>query len=431
MPRGVYQNHEYFSNPHIDKPLEAIYQDLDLWTWEIFPESASSWPYIEWYEVLPPTWYEGAFVKGICFTNGADTLRQECPHLFDFFNVLAYSGWSAFPWSETADGYLMVYENPEREAWLRKRYPYTENKPILPYEGPCEFIHEYLFPSPMPQERDIDVLCVSRFQDLKNIPMLAKGLKVYRQKYPQQPIRMTLVVGNQYEVNLDDFRGKHSIIAYQEMEEILVNPQDYIDFVPSLKWYQEIYAYYHRAKVCVLGSLFEGRNRSIHEAMMCNTPVVCFQAFNQYARGKTPILPEGGGTYAQFNPESLADTLYETLHTDKHFTPRKAFLKQYGRMNFLNHLLEDLPYYHETLPGFISKNKGEDVSSVPPHSDNIWLQLAVHDNHQMSLSQHLYRETLYPPSMIGLQGIQDICARYHQQYRKVLGLKTFVVNIPS
>ena len=66
----------------------------------------------------------------------------------------------------------------------------------------ADYTHDYAI-APVPfVKRDIDVLCVSRLQDLKNIPIIAAALKIYRQKY--SPIRMTLILGKELGLNLQE-----------------------------------------------------------------------------------------------------------------------------------------------------------------------------------------------------------------------------------
>jgi hypothetical protein len=56
-----------------------------------------------------------------------------------------------------------------------------------------------MYPTPVPfVPKEYDVICVSRMHDLKNLPMIAAALKVYRQKY--RPIRMVLIVGKAFDV---------------------------------------------------------------------------------------------------------------------------------------------------------------------------------------------------------------------------------------
>ncbi|MCG5060862.1 MAG: glycosyltransferase [Limnoraphis sp. WC205] len=378
MGQGNYERlRQYFHNPNVNKPLEEIYADLDAYSYEIFENQPERFNTISFFVVLPPVRYEGRLIKGFYLSESVDLLNKVLPQLSEYFFAHAYSMYAAFPWSNTADSYSSLYDNPHRNAWFCKTYPERAKKILIScYDS--DFINEYVIaPKPVVQ-KDIDLLCVSRLSAEKNIPMIAKALKIYHQKYGKK-IKMTLIPGFQNFQGIDKL-DSHARHEWQQIEAILGDPFEYIDLVPRAEYYKEMPVYYSRSKVCVLGSLLEGKNRFLSEAMSCNVPVICFQEFNQYVRGQDGAFPEGAGLYAKFEPESLADTIHTVLEHPTAFKPRLAYLKHRGRKNFMNTCLDSYSYYQENVPDYLSEQA----------FNNLWLDLAVQQNYQMSLSDFLY-----------------------------------------
>ncbi len=397
---------EYFHNPSVNKPLAEIYADLDSYSYEFFGDDPTRLQAIDFIQVLPPLFYEGKLLKGVFFSQAVDWLIERFPQLPQFFHSLAYSMGCSYPWSELADGYLVLYDNPEREAWFRANNPQKAEKILLPLEEP-DFTNEYAI-APVPNlAKDIDILAVSRFLDQKNLPFIAKSLRIYRQKYDHAPIRLTLIPGRNFDVNfhgLDDYE----LAQLAQMEDILGCLRDYIHLVPRVvHHYQELPSFYSRARGYVLGSLIEGKNRSLSEALSCNLPVLTCSEFNQYARGADGAFPKGAGLYANFEPESFADGIYSLLQNPDQFSARKEFLGQSGRRNFLNTCLDYLPYYAQNLPEFQPGH----------HWQNLWLDLAMQQNYQLSLIQFLDGGNhLAAPRVQGIEQIEQTIAAYLRKF---------------
>jgi glycosyltransferase involved in cell wall biosynthesis len=375
---------EYFHNPGVNKPIEEIYADLDGYSYEFFGEDSNRLSAIDFIQVLPPLFYEGKFIKGVFFSQAVDWLIERLPQLPQLFHSLAYSMGCSYPWSEQADGYLVLYDNPQREAWFRKHNPAKAHKILIPLEEP-DFTNEYAI-APMPHlPKDIDLLAVSRFLDQKNLPFIAKSLRIYRQKYAHAPIKLTLIPGRNFDVNFQGLED-YELTELRKMEEILGCS---------------------RARGYVLGSLIEGKNRSLSEAMSCNLPLLTCSEFNQYARGEAGAFPKGAGLYANFEPESFADRIYTLLQNPDQFAPRKEFLRTSGRRNFLNTCLDYLPYYAQNLPEFKSGN----------HWQNLWLDLGIQHNYQLSLIQFLDGGNhLAAPRVQGINDIEKTIAGYLRKF---------------
>ncbi|NQE33506.1 glycosyltransferase [Microcoleus asticus] len=380
MVRGNYDRQKpYLRNPHINKPIAEIYADLDAFTWEIFEDQPHRFDTVSFYVLLPPLFYEGRFIKGIYFSEAVELINKLFPQLSSVFLSFAYSPGISYSWAPIADAYSSLYKNPQRDKWFRETYVDRAHKPIIPLQD-TDFINEYLISPRNVPAKDIDLLAVARISEEKNLPIIAKALKVYRQKYPQKPIKLTVVSGHEFDASNLKTLDEYALKEWRQVEEILTNPSDYINLVPRVDYYSEIPTYYSRSQAFVLGSLLEGKNRGITEAMSCNVPVICFEEFNQYARGNSPVFPEGAGLYAKFDPESLADTIYTVLEHQTEFKPRYQYLKHCGRKNFFNTCIDSFPYYQHNIPDY---KPGDAIN-------NLWLDLAVQQNYQVSLNSFLY-----------------------------------------
>lgn len=400
MGQGDYSRQQpYFNHPHIHKPMEEIYADLDSWTYEIYPNEPHRFNSVSFYVILPPLFYQGRFVKGFYYSESVDLLHQVLPQLSRSFFSLAYSMWCAYPWSKTADAYSCLYNNQSRANWFQKKSGDRADKVLMTCYN-SDFINEYIMaPQPL-EKKDIDLLCVSRLSPEKNLPMIAKGLKVYRKKY-QKNIKLSLIIGDG-NIDIRNIDNNYPIYRniLRELTSILGNPFDYIDFINYAEHYREMPKYYSRSKAYILGSLLEGKNRSLSEAMSCNVPVICFQEFNQYARGSDRIFPEGAGLCAKFDPESLADTIHQVLDNPTLFKPRLNYIKYRGRKNFFNTCMTAFPYYQESIP---------DYNKLAPFN-SLWLDLALQDNYQMSLYDFLYGRSRYSH----LRGLVNIYQNLNQ-----------------
>lgn len=403
---------EYYHNPNVNKPMDEIFADLNCYTNEVmnYDENYSA---LTFFVLLPPLFYKGKFLKGLSFVQGVDLVQERYPRIKDVMFSMAFSMSCSYPWSECADAYFASYKNEAREEWFRRTYPNKANKLLLPTED-GEYINEYLMaPTEVNINKDIDVLCVARLIDLKNMPLIAEALKIYREKYPEKKIKMTAILGKEFGMNHAELDADE-LAEMRKIESILVHPTDYIEFVPKAN-YLSIANYYSRAKVTILGTLLEGKNRALFEAMSCDSPVICFKDFNKYQRAGEPAFPAGGGLEVpEFSAESMADTIHEVLQNQDKFTPRKSYLETYGRKNFFNRCIDAFPYYKENLPGYQEGN----------HINNLWLELAIQENYQIGLTDFIYDKN---SSLSWAQDIEDTvnCIKFYvsrYDYFKEIGV---------
>lgn len=399
MGIGNYQRQNpYFNIDQIYKPLEEIYADLDSWTNEIFEQESERFENVKFSVILPPLMYEAKFIKGLYFSESVDLLNKVLPQLSDTFFSIADSLWCSYPWSNTADAYFTLYDNPDRETWFRKTYPQRGNKILIPASH-SDFIHEYLI-APQPfTVKDIDVLCVSQLSPINNLPIIAEALKIYAQKY-NKLLKTILIIDDNVDLKSIHELSSEFQLEWEKITNILVNPFDYIQMISQVDYYQQRPLYYSRSKICIMGSILEGKNSSLTEAMSCNTPVICFQQFNQYARGQDKIFPPGSGLLSEFDPESLADTLHTALDNLTTFKPRLNYLKYQGRKHFFNICLDYFFDYYSRIPDY---KQGQAYH-------NLWLDLAIQNNYQISLHDFLYGRS--PRSQI--QGLVNIYKTINQ-----------------
>lgn len=414
MPSGAFPTrffHQPVEEKLTDKVSEKIYEELQGYSAEFFDGEPGTEEQINLSVVMPPVRHQGRFVKGILWSRGMDYLIEKFPRIPQLFNTLADSHWCSYPWSTRADGYLTGYANPQREKWFKKKFKKLADKALIPLSGWADYMHEYeVAPVPLEdrsEDRDIDLLCVSRLVSYKNLGLIAEALKIYREKYPEPEIRMTWVVGKDFDYTLTALTPEE-MAEFKKVEEILIHSSDYINIVPRAKDTRELSQYYSRAKAVVLGSLLEGKSRCLQEAISCNTPVIYFSDYNSVLRGDTPALPEGTGVHAPFGAEPLADAIHTVLNNRVAYKPRQRLLETGGRKAFLNQCVDHLHYYESNLPEFVPGR----------HFQNMWLDLAVFDNYHVSLRDFLYDARSHLSKAQGLHNVQQILNPYFQQFPK-------------
>ncbi len=394
MPIG-YRATEYFSTPNVDKPIEQIWADQNNFSEESLSFKdlkKNNFVPLDLFMPLPPLYTDGKFVRGIIFSQCIDVFTEKLPGLKKYFHLCAYSMSSSYPKAETADAYFSCYNNPRRDQWFRQTFPDKASKILIPLED-SDFHNEFRV-APVQVNKDIDALVVARLDSVKNNVLVAKALKIYREKY-EENIYLTHIVGNTgIDADLNGF-SELELIELGKIKEVLIHPKEYIKLIPHVG-YGDIADYYSRAKVLILASLLEGKNRSRIEAMSCNTPVICFEEFNQYIRGDDPAFPEGAGVYCDFDPESLADAIYYVIHNQDKFSPRYSYLKSGGgRIGFFNKIIDAIPYYKDNLPDYETGN----------HFNNVWIGVALQRVYGGNLHDFLYKGGAW------CQGWDEITAR--------------------
>ena len=372
MPKGKYPV-EYFLNPNINKPIEKIYADIDAYSGEFF-EDEEYRKSTDFIVILPPLIYEGKFTKGLFMSQGVDYLYKISPNISKLFISMAYTMWSSYPWSQYADVYLTCYKNVHREEWYMKEHPEKRNKILIPLQD-ADFTNENYFGPVFNTPRDIDILYVSRIAEVKNIPVLIEALKIYQEKYGKK-LNATMLLGYS-----GDNASETARKIFNDIEKRFGDINNYVTLINKVE-YKDMRKYYSRAKFTVLTSLIEGKNRTLQESMSCNTPVIVFKDHNKWARGGHPLFYENSGLEVPvFSAESLADTFYDGLtNYEGRFFPRRNYLKNNGRMNFINKCIDSIPYFRENLPEYRAGRI----------QDNLWVNLAMQDNYQQSFYDFLY-----------------------------------------
>ncbi len=361
-------------NSHPNHSLDEIYPMLDQFSWE---EEACSFTII-----LPPLCFEGQFVKGLALVSGISKLSLSINEIQKHFVLLYNSLWSSYPRNSKADGLLTCYLNPLRESWFKQQFPHRQHQLLLPYQD-ADWTNEKRFYPIKQTTKDIDVLCVSRFLECKNLPIIGQSLHIYHKKYKKK-LKFYIPLGDVSPLSTQ------SLAVFKEFQKTLGKRFDDYVFISKKRYYHHSMPnLYRRSKLYLLGSLLEGKNRALHEAMCCDVPVVTFKAFNQFARGHTDVFPHGAGSYAEsFDAQCLADALHNTLSNLTAFSPRNNYLSGFsGRFNTFSQLLAKIPYYNHHLPNLDPKNI----------MDNHWLNQAIQHCYQTSLTDFiLERKTKIP-----------------------------------
>lgn len=399
------------NNPRLDRPIGDIYKMLDARTDEVQPgEDHMHWR-VTLFVMFPPTYLRGKFIKGFCFTDAPDLLLEKYPELEKLFFIGGYSMWSSYAWSRHAHAIFSLYPNNDRDAWWRKTHPDRKHQTLIPVLDSDWANELYMFPRH--NNKDIDVLCVSRLDTIKNVPIVARAIKTYRDKYGVK-LNVVWVTGTEFDINLKGLQPWEREV-YRQVEDAVGHVADYFTIVPRVPSH-EMPAMYSRARCYLLGSLYEGKNRGIEEAAFCDVPVACFADYNYYARNGTPLFPQGvGATAAQFTPESLADTVHRVLSTQADFRPRQNALKMFGRKRMFNRCIDAFPYFREAIPDYVSGEMHE----------NAWLDLALISNYQIGLFDFMYGRNGQLAHQMGMEHVTKQIEGYIAKF------KPWLSQIPS
>ena len=407
--KGIWPE-QYMHNPDMNKPIEQIWDDIDGYSFEELYEQENKWGSLSFLVPFPPMNYKGKFVKGICFSQATRLLMERYPDMKKLFHVCANSMFASIPWSHNADMFFTCYKNEAREKYYKNKYPETKNIPFLPLQD-ADFLNEYTIAPVENKEKTIDVICVSTAFPVKNLPVIAKALKIYEEKYGRI-LKVVYAIGNNAAKKLDDGTLDYSgVIEYakgplREVDEILGDTKKYIDFIPYIKYY-DLPKYYTAAKCGVLGSLIEGKNRFLSECRSCDCPVIVFKDFNKYTRGDYPVFFGNSGEYVpEFSSESLADTIHKVISHPENYEARKNYLKYNGRTNFVNIMVDSLPYYRENIP---------DYEPGKIH-ENLWVDLACYDNYQVGFRDFLYGKKIPLSHVVGIEDIKKLLSAYYTKF---------------
>ena len=410
--KGAYPR-PYFQNPYMDRerPIEEIWDDIDAYTGEYFEDEPDYHSKIDFVIPLPPLRYKGKETKGIFFSQGMDYLLKLYPDLQKIFFACAYTMWSNYSWCDKADCYLTCYENKLREDYYKKKYPNKKDIIFIPLQD-ADFRNEYNMAPAINTKKAIDVLVVSTPLRVKNLPMIAKALKVYEEIYGYR-LKTTIALGDRNFVKNEDGSIDYSKVTnkdrravIEEINSILDGKMcEYINFEPYIE--KDLPKVYTSARCTVLASLIEGKNRCIFESLSANTPVVVFRDHNKWARGNHPVFFGNSGEYAlEFTPESLAEAIHKVITNPHKYEPRKNYLLHSGRKNFINICTDYIPYYRENIPDYVSGR----------FHDNLWVDLACQHNYEISYYDFLYGRKVNIQHVRGLEDIDKLVKFYYARF---------------
>ena len=401
---------EYFHNPNSDKPIEQIWDDIDGYTFESQFEQEDRIEKIDFVIPFIPLNYKGKVVKGCFYSQAVDIIIEKFPRLKEIFFPIANSMFSSYPQSEYADAYFTCYKNEARERHYKEKYPDKKDIVMLPLQD-ADFLNEYKMAPAFNVFKTFDIFCVSTAYPVKNMPMIARAIKKYEEKYGVV-LKVKYAIGNRDLIVNEDKTIDVSKLRFDAQEqlkqvmEILGDYTKYIEFFSFID-YKDLPKYYTGAKCSVLASLLEGKNRFISEAMACNTPVIVFKDFNKYSRGDYPIFFENSGEYVpEYTPESLADTIHKVINNQKNYEPRKNYLIYSGRKNFVNTIIDAIPYYAQNIPNY---EKGRIV-------DNVWVDLAMQYNYQLSTYDFIYCRNAAIQHVRGMKAIESLVKFFYSRF---------------
>jgi glycosyltransferase involved in cell wall biosynthesis len=390
----------YMQTTNVDRHITDIWRDFDQFACDIDVQDTDSYGNAFVQVVLPPLFHDGKFIKGLLITQAADLLAHRYPFIRRLFHVAATSMVCGMPTAKHADALLMPYENPAREAWYRSEYPERASMKLIGGVYDSDFFNEHHY-TPTNTEKDIDVLCIGRLDVVKNLGMFGRGMAAFAAQNPQRNFRAVVLTGAGTTDKWENLT-EHGVQQLGFLRDAVQTVADKVHIEPA---YKDVRDYVRRSRVLVLCSLVEGRNRSVHEAMSCNVPVVVFEHCNQYARpAGTPALPPGGGVMATaFTPEALAQAISDALDGKTDLSPRDAVVTVSGKRVVLDKMIESFAYYAENLPGYALRR----------HIYNPWIDQAMHRMYDCSLHDYLYRSA-GPGSNYhkGIEAMDQLMHRY-------------------
>ena len=402
---------EYFHNPNSDKPIEQIWDDIDAYTFESQFEQEDRIEKIDFVIPFIPLKYRKKIIKGCFYSQAVDVIIEKFPKLKEIFFPIANSMFSSYPQSEYADAYFTCYKNEAREKHYKEKYPNKKDIVMLPLQD-ADFLNEYKIAPAFNVFKTFDIFCVSTAYPVKNMPMIAKAIKKYEEKYGKV-LKVKYAIGSRdlivnEDKTIDISKLRHDAQGQlKQVMEILGNYTKYIEFFPFID-YKDLPKYYTGARCSILASLLEGKNRFISEAMACNTPIIVFKDFNKYSRGDYPIFFENSGEYApEYTPESLADTIHKVINNPQNYEPRKNYLTYNGRKNFVNTIIDSIPYYAQNIPNY---EKGK-------IQDNIWVDLAMQENYQLSTYDFIYGKNSAIQHVRGMKAIESLVNFFYSRFK--------------
>ncbi len=400
----------HFDNPKSDKPIEEIWDEIDGYTFESVFEGDDKIEDFDFVIPLPPLKYRGKVLKGLFFSQAADRIVETFPKIKEIFFPIANSMFSSYPGSEHADLYFTCYKNEKREKHFKQKHPDKKNIIMLPLQD-ADFLNEYKMAPVFNTPKTVDVFCVSTVYPVKNVPMIARALKEYEKKY-NKILKVQYAIGNRDLIVHEDKSIDYSKLRFdaqeqlKKVEEILGDVRKYIEFFPFID-YKDLPKYYTQARCCVLASLLEGKNRFISEARSCNTPVIVFSDFNKYSRGDYPIFFKNSGEYCpKYDPIYLADTIHKVITNPNDYEPRKNYLMYNGRKNFVNTIVDSIPYYIHNIPNY------------KPNSiqENLWVDLAMQDNYQLSTYDFIYGRNVAIQHVRGMKNVSSLVDFFFKRF---------------
>lgn len=409
--KGVWPT-KYFQNPNPAEPIEQIWDDIDGYSFELMYEQENMLDKIDFVIPLPPLDdFKGKKTKGVFYSQATQLLLDRFPDLKKIFVPCANTMFSSYSYSKDADAYLTCYTNKKREEYYKNKYPEKKHIVFLPLQD-CDYMNEYTMAPTFNTPKKYDVISVSTAYPVKNLPMIARALKRHEEKYGKI-LKAVFAIGNRDAILREDGSLDYSKVRFdakselEKIDEIFKGrTRRYVEIIPYIE-HKDLAKYYTSSKCCVLGSLMEGKNRAINEAMSCDTPVVVFKDFNKFARGDYPVFFENSGEMAEsFTPDSLADTIHKVITNPNKYEPRKNYLKYNGRKKFINTITDSIPYFRENIPDF-------EYGKI---HENLWVDYACQKDYQLSYHDFLYGKNFAIEHVRGLKNIESLIKFYYSRF---------------
>ncbi len=177
--------------------------------------------------------------------------------------------------------------------------------------GPNWFVdHRFFAPKRKPiKEKKYDLVMVASWAKFKRHRAFFKALQTLKKRGVHLQVALA---GYPTDMSKEDIMAQASELGVESQ-------------ISIFEWLkpEEVAALYNESKICILWSRFEGPNRAVIEAMLCDIPIIMRKGFNyghHYA-----FIRENSGKFA--DEQTLPETIVEMLENLAKFEPRKVALE--------------------------------------------------------------------------------------------------------
>jgi len=284
--------------------------------------------------LLHPLVMHGKLYKGVIWTYFPDVLLQNYPDVKKYFIVISTAAWHSWSHSSVEDIHALTVES-DIEGF-KKEFPNQDY--IILHDA--DFISENDF-CPVKTNKEYDLIFVSRTAAFKRHHTLIKIMYILKNKY-HRDIKALIIAIREYKVleiyrifkppvtlknivlNIK-FRFYRPIIMLFYKKAMMDSLN--ITLITEPKDEGSIKSFYSKSKMYLLLSTYEGVNRTVREAILCNTPIMVIKncpTAEAYVNNDT-------GKAVEDDPDIIAQEIIALVDSYESYSPRKWVLENQPR----------------------------------------------------------------------------------------------------